>query len=144
MAAKIYVTQPIPEKALARLRAAGSVEINPDSAHIVTKPELIAALKRNEYLFCLLHDRVDGEVIHQSPNLKLISTMAVNPATIDVAAATARRIPVTANPPLSPRRRRIFTGDSCSRRRDGSWKATARSAPAFFPAASRCISSAPR
>jgi len=100
MSARIFVTQPIPETALARLREAGSVEINPDSAHIVTKPELIAALKRNEYLFCLLHDRVDGEVISESRNLKLISTMAVNPAAIDVAAATARRIPVTVNPPL--------------------------------------------
>ena len=99
MSAKIFVTQPIPEKALARLREAGSVELNPDSAHIVTKPELIAALKRNQYLFCLLHDRVDAEVIDASPDLKLISTMAVNPASIDVAAATARRIPVTANPP---------------------------------------------
>jgi glyoxylate reductase len=100
MSARIFVTQPIPEKALARLRAAGSVEMNLDSAHIVTKPELITALQRNEYLFCLLHDRVDAEVINGSPNLRLISTMAVNPATIDVAAATARRIPVTANPPL--------------------------------------------
>src|SRR5262249_35529693 len=100
MTAKIFVTQPIPEKALARLRAAGSVEFNPDSSHIITKPELIAALKRNEYLFCLLHDRVDAEAIAASPWLQLISTMAVNPAAIDVATATARRIPVTANPPL--------------------------------------------
>ena len=100
MTVKIYVTQPIPENALARLRAAGSVELNPDSAHIVTKPELIAALQRNDHLFCLLHDRVDADVIAASRDLKLIATMAVIPAGIDVAAATARRIPVTANPPL--------------------------------------------
>ena len=100
MSARIFITQPIPEKALARLREAGSVEFNADSAHIVTKPELIAALQRNQYLFCLLHDRVDAEVIDASPDLKLIATMAVNPTSIDVAAASARRIPVTANPPL--------------------------------------------
>ena len=100
MTARIFITQPIPAKALARLREAGDVEFNPDSAHIITKPELIVALKRNEYLFCLLHDRVDAEVINTSPNLKLIATMAVKPVSIDVAAATARRIPVTANPPL--------------------------------------------
>jgi glyoxylate reductase len=99
MRPKIFVTQPIPEKALARLREVAEVELNPDPLHIITKPELIAALARNDYLFCLLHDTVDGEVINASPNLKLIASMAIIPAGIDVAAATARRIPVTTIPP---------------------------------------------
>src|SRR5262249_16366450 len=64
MSPKIFVTQPIPEKALARLREFGSVELNPESAHIITKAELITALRRNDYLFCMLHDRVDTEVIN--------------------------------------------------------------------------------
>jgi glyoxylate reductase len=97
---KIFVTQPIPERALARLRGIGEVELNPDPLHIITKPELIAALKRNEYLFCLLHDTVDAEAIAANPNLKLIASMAIIPAGIDVAAATARRIPVTTLPPI--------------------------------------------
>jgi glyoxylate reductase len=100
MVLKIFVTQPIPKNALARLREVGSVEINSDSTHIITKSELIDALKRNDYLFCLLHDRVDAEVINSNPNLKLIASMAITPAGIDVAAATARRIPVTAVPPF--------------------------------------------
>src|SRR5499433_3061869 len=100
MVPKIFVTQPIPEKALARLREFGSVELNPDATHIITKPDLMAALGRNDYLICLLHDQVDAEVINASPNLKLIASMATTPAGIDVAAATARRIPVTRNPPF--------------------------------------------
>jgi glyoxylate reductase len=100
MPPKIFVTQPIPEKALARLREFASVELNPDATHIITKPELMAALGRNDYLICLLHDQVDAEVINASPNLKLIASMATTPAGIDVAAATARRIPVTRNPPF--------------------------------------------
>ena len=98
-APRIFVTQPIPEKALARLRAVGNIEINPDSTHIITKPELMAALDRNDYLLCLLHDRVDAEVISVNPNLKLIASMAITPSGVDVAAATARRIPVTTIPP---------------------------------------------
>jgi glyoxylate reductase len=98
-APRIFVTQPIPEKALARLRAVGDVELNPDSTHIITKPELMAALRRNNYLVCLLHDRVDAEVINAGPNLKLIASMAITPSGVDVAAATARRIPVTTIPP---------------------------------------------
>ena len=99
MPPKIFVTQPIPEKALARLREVGDVEINPDSTHIITKPELMAALDRNDYLLCLLHDRVDAEVISVNPNLRLIASMAITPSGVDVAAATARRIPVTTIPP---------------------------------------------
>ncbi len=96
----IFVTQPIPEPALARLREAGNVELNPDPLHIVTKPELMAALARNEYLVCLLHDRVDAEVINAGRLLKLIASMAIVPAGVDVAAATAHGIPVTVIPPL--------------------------------------------
>src|SRR4030095_7184010 len=100
MAAKVFVTQPIPEKALSRLQAAAEVELNPDSTRIITKSELIAALKRNNYLVCLLHDRVDAEIINASSDLKLIASMAITPAGGDVAAATARRIPVTTIPPF--------------------------------------------
>ncbi|MBI2528492.1 MAG: D-glycerate dehydrogenase [Candidatus Rokubacteria bacterium] len=96
----IFVTQPIPDGALARLRALGRVEINPDPLHMVTKPELSAALQRNQYLVCLLHDRVDAEIIGQSARLRAIASMAITPAGVDVAAATARRIPVTTIPPL--------------------------------------------
>lgn len=100
MAPTIFVTQPIPEKALARLRELGTVELNPDPLHIITKPELMAALERNDYLFCLLHDTVDADAIQVNPGLKLIASMAIIPAGVDVAAATARRIPVTTIPPI--------------------------------------------
>jgi glyoxylate reductase len=100
MAPRVFLTQPIPENALARLREVAEVELNPDSTHIITKPELVAALGRNDYLVCLLHDRVDAEVINARPNLSLIASMAITPAGVDVAAATARRIPVTAIPPF--------------------------------------------
>ncbi len=100
MAPRIFLTQPIPENALARLREVAEVELNPDSTHIITKPELIAALRRNDYLVCMLHDRVDAEVINANPNLKLIASMAITPSGVDVAAANARRIPVTNISPL--------------------------------------------
>src|SRR5262250_332634 len=100
MAAKVFVTQPIPERALSRLREIAEVQLNHDSTHIITKPELIAALEQDDYLICLLHDRVDAEVINANANLKLIASMAITPAGVDVAAATARRIPVTNIPPF--------------------------------------------
>ncbi|HXV80641.1 MAG TPA: D-glycerate dehydrogenase [Candidatus Binatia bacterium] len=99
MRPNIFLTQPIPEKALARLRELGNLESNSDPTHIITKAELVEALRRNDYLFCLLHDVVDAEAINSNPNLKLIASMAITPAGVDVPAATARRIPVTVVPP---------------------------------------------
>ncbi|MEO0534571.1 MAG: D-glycerate dehydrogenase [Cyanobacteria bacterium P01_A01_bin.123] len=49
-------------------------------------------------LLCLLTDRIDAALISASPNLKVISQMAVGFDNIDVAAATARGIPVGNTP----------------------------------------------
>ncbi len=97
---RVYLTQPIAEQALARLRAAAEVEMNPDPLHMVTREELLAGVRRADVLFCLLHDRVDAGALEANANLRLVASMAINPANIDVAAATARGIPVTVIPPL--------------------------------------------
>jgi glyoxylate reductase len=98
MRPRIFITQPIAERALERLRRAGEVELNPDPLHIVTSDELLAAVGQCDVLVCLLHDRVDRAVIHANPRLRAIASMTVTPADIDVAAATERRLPVTVVP----------------------------------------------
>jgi glyoxylate reductase len=95
---KVYVTQPIAESALERLRARAEVRLNPDPLHIPAKDELVAALRDADMLFCMLHDAVDREVIAAGPRLRAIATMAITPANVDVAEATRRRIPVTVIP----------------------------------------------
>lgn len=97
---RVYLTQPIAEQALARLEAAAEVEMNPDPLHMVTREELVAGVRRADVLFCLLHDRVDAGVLEAGAGLRLVASMAIHPANIDVAAATARGIPVTVIPPL--------------------------------------------
>jgi len=100
MRPRIYVTQPVAESALARLRAMADVDLNPDTLHIVTKDELLAAARGHDVLFCLLHDKVDRDVIAANPRLKAIASMKITPSDIDVAEATARRIPVTVIAPV--------------------------------------------
>ena len=95
MRPRIYITQPVAESAIARLRAVANVEMNPDTLHIATKDELLAKLPELDILFCLLHDRVDRDVIAAGTRLRAIASMKITPSDIDVAAATARRIPVT-------------------------------------------------
>ena len=97
MAPKILVTQRVPEAALEMLRSVGEVELNPED-RVLSRDELIAAVRRNDYLFCLLTNRIDAEVMDANPNLKIIANMAVGFDNIDVNAATERRIPVTNTP----------------------------------------------
>jgi glyoxylate reductase len=100
MRPRVFVTQPIPRGALERLRALAEVDLNRDDAHIMTRDELVAAVRGHDILFCLLSDRVDEAVIAANPRLRMVATMKITPSDIDVAAATMRGIPVTVVPPI--------------------------------------------
>jgi glyoxylate reductase len=100
MRPRIYITQPVAESAIQRLRAVADVELNPDSLHIATKDELLQKVPQLDILFCLLHDRVDRNVIAAATRLRAIASMKITPSDIDVAEATARRIPVTVIAPI--------------------------------------------
>lgn len=100
MRPRIFITQPVAASAIDRLRAIADVELNPDSLHIATKSELLEKVPSLDILFCLLHDRVDRDVIAAGARLRAIASMKITPSDIDVAAATARRIPVTVIAPI--------------------------------------------
>lgn len=97
---RIFITQPVAASAIERLRGVADVDLNPDPVHIVTKDELLAAVRSHDLLFCLLHDRVDRDVIAANPGLKAVASMKITPSDIDVDEATRRRIPVTVIPPI--------------------------------------------
>ena len=97
---RIYITQPVAESAIDRLRAVADVELNPDTLHKVTKGELLERIPQLDFLFCLLHDKVDREVIAAGKRLRAIASMKITPSDIDVAAATARKLPVTVISPI--------------------------------------------
>jgi glyoxylate reductase len=101
MRPRIFVTQPVAKSAIERLRQIGSVKVNADASRIIAKPALIAAVKKCDILFCLLHDKIDRDVILANPKLRLIAAQSISPSNIDVAAATARRLPVTVVPPVT-------------------------------------------
>ncbi|MGZ5648602.1 MAG: 2-hydroxyacid dehydrogenase [Usitatibacter sp.] len=100
MRPRIFITQPIASNALERLRGFAAVDFNPDAAHIMSREELCAAVRGHDILFCLLQDRIDADVIAANPKLRAIASMKITPSDVDVAAATARRIPVTVIPPV--------------------------------------------
>jgi glyoxylate reductase len=98
---RIFVTQPIADSARKRLRALGSVTVYSDDSRIIPHRTLLAAVRKADILFCLLHDRIDRAVIAANPKLRHIAAQSISPSNIDVAAATALGIPVTVVPPVT-------------------------------------------
>jgi glyoxylate reductase len=98
---RVFVTQPIADSAIKRLRALGSVKIFPDDSRIIPHRALIAAIRKADILFCLLHDKIDRAVIAANPTLRHIASQSISPSNVDVAEATKRGIPVTVVPPVT-------------------------------------------
>ena len=98
---RVFVTQPVSARAIARLREVARVTVFPDAGRIIPKRTLIEAVRRADILFCLLHDRIDRAVVTANPQLRLIAAQSITPSNIDVEAATACRIPVTVTAPLT-------------------------------------------
>jgi glyoxylate reductase len=98
MRPRVFITQPVAARAIARLREIADVGLNADPLHIPGKDELLAAARSHDVLFCLLHDRIDRDVIAANTKLRMVASMTITPADIDTAAATALRVPVTVIP----------------------------------------------
>jgi glyoxylate reductase len=98
---RIFVTQPVADSALKRLRGVASVKVNPDSSRIIAKRPLIAGVRQCNILYCLLHDQIDRDVIAANSTLKLIASQSIKPSNIDVAEATVRGVPVTVTAPVT-------------------------------------------
>jgi glyoxylate reductase len=98
---RVFVSQPIAESAMKRLRALASVKVFPDDSRIIPHRTLIAAVRKADILFCLLHDKVDRAVIAANPKLRHVAAQSITPSNIDVAEATKWGIPVTVVPPVT-------------------------------------------
>src|SRR5262249_34571427 len=100
MRPRIFITQPVARSAIERLRQVASVKVNPDSSRIIPKKTLVAAVRKSDILFSLLHDRIDRDVIAANPKLRAVASQSITPDNIDVTEATRRKIPVTVVPPI--------------------------------------------
>ncbi|HUT79469.1 MAG TPA: D-glycerate dehydrogenase [Polyangia bacterium] len=97
MKPRVLVTRRIPETGLEMLRGACAVDVREGDLP-PSRDELIERVPGARGLLCLLTDPVDAGVIAAGADLSVISTYAVGFDNIDVAAATARGIPVGNTP----------------------------------------------
>ena len=96
---KLLVTRPIPEPAVARLRAEPEVEttaLEEDAA--MDRAVLLEAAAGADAILALLTERMDAELFDRSPNLRMVANMAVGFDNVDIDAAAARGIWVTNTP----------------------------------------------
>tara|TARA_B110000483_G_scaffold34245_2_gene41692 strand:- start:273 stop:1256 length:984 start_codon:yes stop_codon:yes gene_type:complete len=94
---KIFLTRPIPPASIELLKREVELTYNPDN-RVLSRTELIAGMAGQDGLLCTLMDGIDGELLDTNPNLKIVANYAVGYNNIDVAAASARNIPVTNTP----------------------------------------------
>ncbi len=95
--AKVFATRKLPAAAMEHLAEQCQLEVWQDFL-----PPDYETLRRKtselDGLLCLLTDRIDAALIDASPQLKVISNMAVGYDNIDVPAASERGIPVGNTP----------------------------------------------
>lgn len=94
---RVFATRSIPKAGIRLLRPAAEVEVWPGD---LPPPHdaLLDKVGRIDGLLCLLTDPIDARVIAAGPRMRVISQMAVGVDNIDIAAATARGIPVGHTP----------------------------------------------
>jgi lactate dehydrogenase-like 2-hydroxyacid dehydrogenase len=97
MKPKVYVTRKVPQAGIDLLRESCEVEVW-EGELPVPREVLLEKVRDTEGLYCLLTERVDEELLDAAPRLRVVSNMAVGYDNIDVAACTARGIPVGHTP----------------------------------------------
>ena len=88
----IFVTRKLPPAAMALLEENFQLEYNPHN-RVLSRKELLDAVRGKEGILSLLTDTMNGEVMDSAgENLKMIANYAVGFNNIDVNAATKRKI----------------------------------------------------
>ena len=129
---QVFVARRIDQAALDLLEGHALVTVWEDF-HPPPREVLLAKAGECAGLLTMLTDRVDEELLAQSPGLSVVSNMATGLDNVDVAACTARGVLVGSTPGVLAKTcaeltiglllaaaRRVVEGDGYAR--DGSWK----------------------
>lgn len=97
---KIYVTRKIPESGIELLKAEGHDVTVSEKDGVLTRDELLEALKSEPYeaVLCLLTDTIDKEVFDAVPTAKIFANYAVGFNNINLDDAKAAGVTITNTP----------------------------------------------
>ncbi len=94
---RAVVTRRPPGSALESIESEAAVWLWDENRPIPTD-RLVEAIADADGLYCMLTDAVGAGLLQAAPSLRVVSTMAVGVDNIDLAACTARQIPVGHTP----------------------------------------------
>ncbi len=94
---KVYVTRPVFDETIERLKREVDVELNSEE-RILSKKELIDRLRDKDGALTLLTDAVDLEVLQSAPRLKVVANFAVGFNNVEIDSATGLGVAVTNTP----------------------------------------------
>jgi len=130
---KVYVTRPVFDQAVERLRREVDVELNGED-RILSKKELIERLRDKDGALTLLTDAIDLEVLESAPKLKVVANFAVGFNNVAIDSATKMGVVVTNTPGvltettadfawtlLMAAARRVVEGDKFMRTNKSDW-----------------------
>src|SRR6059036_2834061 len=94
---KVFVTRPVFDEAIDRLRREFEVELNTEE-RILPKKELIQHLRDKDGALTLLTDAIDLEVLQSAPGLKVVANFAVGFNNVSIDSANKLGVVVTNTP----------------------------------------------
>lgn len=94
---KILITGRLPDEVLYTLKQRFEVEANLEDRPM-DRERVLQAMADKEGFVSLVGDSIDIELLDSAPRLRMIAQMAVGYDNVDLAAATARGIPVSNTP----------------------------------------------
>lgn len=94
----VFITRKLAEEILVPLREMADVEMWNSESEAVPREVLMQEARKADALLTMLSDKVDIELLDQSPNLKVVANLAVGYDNIDVEAASERGIKVCNTP----------------------------------------------
>lgn len=95
---KVFITRIIPDTGLELLREAGIQYTEHREKRHLSPEELIAACREHDALLSVGGNKIDAAFLQACKHLKVVSLMAVGYDNVDVAAATALKIPIGNTP----------------------------------------------
>jgi glyoxylate reductase len=100
MVPKIFVSQPIPEVALDRLREYGDVEVFPWSHREASISDLESAARRSDYVFCMHSTPITESMVEANPNLRGYALAVARPElhAIDACAKAGIKLLIAQRP----------------------------------------------
>ncbi|MDA5194102.1 2-hydroxyacid dehydrogenase [Govanella unica] len=93
----VFVTRPLPGRGLERLSAVAEVDVWREEG-APSHDVLLARAAEADGLLCMLTDRIDAGLLDACPRLRVIATCSVGYDHVDLAALTARDIPLGNTP----------------------------------------------